>query len=374
VFSEKINLKKIVLGENIFLSLTLFFLPISIGLSSLTLAFSLAYAIYTLVVNFKILNKYQKIYLGISFFFFLLIFLNSFFTDGYKLLLKYLPLMFIPIISMPIIFDRWKKASYLRYLNYGILFSVLISIGRYLFNDHNEFTYRTLEILLNVHPTYYSLFLLISINHFLFGTDLIKRKNLFLLLFFIGLVVFIRSRIALISLVVIGFIYLLYSFKSKKAFIGVFLFLGLLTTSLFVSGTIKGKTTFKLALTERIQIWESSYELVKEKPLLGYGIDEEFNELGRNFLFNGKLNLLDERFNSHNIFLSILIQIGVLGLLIGLIIFIFPLIKRPLSVEFLSYLIIIGICGLTESYIHRHWGIIIVLITGVYAVKIGVKH
>ncbi len=374
MFSEKINLKKILLGENIFLSLTLFFLPISIGLSSLTLAFSLAYAIYTLVVNFKILNKYQKIYLGISFFFFLLIFLNSFFTDGYKLLLKYLPLMFIPIISMPIIFDRWKKASYLRYLNYGILFSVLISIGRYLFNDHNEFTYRTLEILLNVHPTYYSLFLLISINHFLFGTDLIKRKNLFLLLFFIGLVVFIRSRIALISLVVIGFIYLLYSFKSKKAFIGVFLFLGLLTTSLFVSGTIKGKTTFKLALTERIQIWESSYELVKEKPLLGYGIDEEFNELGRNFLFNGKLNLLDERFNSHNIFLSILIQIGVLGLLIGLIIFIFPLIKRPLSVEFLSYLIIIGICGLTESYIHRHWGIIIVLITGVYAVKIGVKH
>ncbi|WP_405400111.1 O-antigen ligase family protein [Maribacter sp. Asnod2-G09] len=367
-------MKKILLGENIFLSLTLFFLPISIGLSSLTLAFSLAYAIYTLVVNFKILNKYQKIYLGISFFFFLLIFLNSFFTDGYKLLLKYLPLMFIPIISMPIIFDRWKKASYLRYLNYGILFSVLISIGRYLFNDHNEFTYRTLEILLNVHPTYYSLFLLISINHFLFGTDLIKRKNLFLLLFFIGLVVFIRSRIALISLVVIGFIYLLYSFKSKKAFIGVFLFLGLLTTSLFVSGTIKGKTTFKLALTERIQIWESSYELVKEKPLLGYGIDEEFNELGRNFLFNGKLNLLDERFNSHNIFLSILIQIGVLGLLIGLIIFIFPLIKRPLSVEFLSYLIIIGICGLTESYIHRHWGIIIVLITGVYAVKIGVKH
>lgn len=303
---------------------------------------------------------------------FLYILANSLFNNGFHLSIKYFPIVFMPILAMPIKRGIDKRTNYFRYLKYGLIITLFLGAIRFLVSDNKEISYENIELFLNVHPTYFSLFALIYINHCLFTMKravFSKLTRFAYVSFLILVVLLIRSRIAVIALVCLITYWFYFGLQIRKRYLVLFFLIGVATSFIIVNSNIKGKTTFSLALTERFQIWESSIDLILEKPVFGYGVDNELDQLSKDFFNKAKLNLMDERYNSHNSYLSTTIQLGALGLSLGFFSMISPVAFLKSKEEYMGFLLICGICALTESFIHRHWGVILVLIAAVYVHK-----
>jgi hypothetical protein len=360
------------LKENFFLSATLFLLPISVGISSYALIGALAYSLCGLILNTNKTITGVNQHFGLCLIAFAYIVFNCWLNNSWQLLPRYIPIVFLPVIAFSTKLEDLKDVDYFKYLNLGLIISVLLALSRYIVSSEKAINYLAIEGYLSVHPTYFSLFLILSINNIIFNLKELNKSKFVLLSFFTAIVLFVQSRIALIALGATVLVYLLQalSFHKKKGH--VFLFaIGLFLSIFVVQGKIQGKTTFEFALAERFQIWNSAVNAISEKPFIGYGTDREYDVLGKDYFFNAKLNLLDERYNSHNNFLSISLQLGVIALFLLVLVFIFPFVKYEFKTEYFSFLLIVILFSLTESLIHRHWGLIIVLIGGIYAGKMA---
>ncbi|MFA6027293.1 MAG: O-antigen ligase family protein, partial [Ignavibacteriaceae bacterium] len=95
-----------------------------------------------------------------------------------------------------------------------------------------------------------------------------KRKNIAFLIIMIAGLVFTRNRASILALIGSGFLYVLSRFKNnKKILIG--LITGLIVLFIgFIS--IYGADTRSLG--SRLTTWDSSLEMIKENPILGYGL------------------------------------------------------------------------------------------------------
>ncbi|MCF8714892.1 O-antigen ligase family protein [Joostella atrarenae] len=364
-------LKDKLLENNLFFYLTLLLIPITVGLSSITLALSFIYGLIAFLINRKDVTLEIKRYFIISCVLFLYLIFSALYyanKDGPSLniLLKYLPVLFIPFYDLSI-----KKRTNLRtstdcfiYLFVGILISLIIGVFRLCYYGYS-FNYSNIEDILGIHPVYISMFILICINYLFYRNDSFK---FFLILLFITSIILIRSRTSILVLVIIIGYNFLVSLKSNYqkiiiVFISIIVFVILVYYLNYVDHT---KTSFLWALNERFQIWESSFYLFTERPILGYGLGNEYYELSQSFFIETKYNLMDGRVNSHNIFLSQLIQTGIIGLLLMITVFVYPLLGKINKFEYLGFLMIVFICGFTESYMYRHWGVLPILICGLY--------
>lgn len=134
------------------------------------------------------------------------------------------------------------------------------------------------------------------------------------------------------------------------------------TLSNFGLGTEKyvseiGSDYHKMSL--RTMLWSSSFELIKSKPILGFGPNGSQKFLEEQYQRNGYSNL--EGFNSHNQFLTTTLNHGVVGLFSLLSIFIvlaYHAIKKK-NWQQLLCIVVLFLAFNTESILVRQKGVFV---------------
>ncbi len=286
------------------------------------------------------------------------------------------------IIKMLVVF---QISVFLKCIEYLYIFlkkhnlTQLFDINNYnipLFRDYVQ-----TNSLLEIHPTYFSSFLLFSFIISLYNLLTLKKKStqhiLFNLIISLNSVFFIflfSSKIILLALL-LSLIVLLYTLKThyKKYNIQIYAFILItLGICLFKSKDLLYKRFNEIkteinkpiegdyhnSINIRVAIIKCSIKLIKQVPFWGYGkyLKEELNICySKNFKsdFYKKNN-----YNTHNFYLNTYLYGGVIFSLVFLIymIVIYNYIKHSKLALMIFFSILI--INLTENYFSRHFGII----------------
>jgi O-antigen ligase len=265
----------------------------------------------------------------------------------------------------------------------------LFSIDKDLFNYFHTSFHFTNPI--GIHPSYIGMFVLISLAILLFVNDFCSR---WWKLLFVGIlslsILFLNSRLiqGLYFLLLIIYLWQLFKLKFKRLRIVIVsittvLLLGaLLFFTLFKNTYLYQRLTKEMAWElsyevgtkynrngsgdSRLARWDAAVELIKQKPILGYGVSMESKVLKQKYVEMEMFTAANEGYNAHNQFLGFSIEGG----LIALILLCFYLgsnlveaVKSKRSLELFFYLSIISIC-LVENYLLRNAGITFVSFFG----------
>jgi O-antigen ligase len=109
----------------------------------------------------------------------------------------------------------------------------------------------------------------------------------------------------------------------------------------------------------RLARWYAAADLIKEKPIAGYGSGSEIPLLKDEY-FNRKLySAYLNGFNAHNQYLSFLIKTGVVGLFIYLITLLYGVreANRSRNVVFMSFMMLIAVVSFSENMLDVNKGI-----------------
>ncbi|MFK8059282.1 MAG: O-antigen ligase family protein [Polaribacter sp.] len=230
--------------------------------------------------------------------------------------------------------------------------------------------------LFEIHPTYFSSFLLVSFTMSLFWFFKAKILNTFNILICVFFLFLFSSRVIIIILILslVAFLIQLI-FKNKKnykVYALVFISLVTLVFSLFNSSVVRER--FKELKTEikkpivgdyynstntRIAIYKCDFILLKSLPIFGYG-----NTLQQ------KLNLCYKEnndsdfytisvFNTHNYYFNLILYGGFLFFIVFLIYFVVIFIKLKHSLLALFIFFQFLTINLTENFLSRHYGIVL---------------
>ncbi|HTB53564.1 MAG TPA: O-antigen ligase family protein [Ferruginibacter sp.] len=243
-----------------------------------------------------------------------------------------------------------------------------------------EFINQNFSQPLDLHATYFSMYVALSLSTFLFLL-IEERSALKILIYSICLVILLFGLIQLSSRSVIIAIFMIVFFafplvvlRSKRR-IKYLLIVVLLATIFYC--IISNIPSFKYRFTNelrddltqpsttnkltepRLVRWQAVTELIKRSPIIGYGTGAEIPILKEKY-FEKKLyfSYISE-FNAHNQYLSFLLNLGILGC--GLFLFIlcyaFSVGSRNKDILLLSFLIIIVVTAVSEDILNVNKGI-----------------
>ncbi|MFT4644289.1 MAG: O-antigen ligase [Planctomycetota bacterium] len=300
----------------------------------------------------------------------------------------------VALVLIPFVFwcrggmDTKLYSEVTKYFILGVLTSCVLSLSISLIaffqtGDINHFTYYELAETIDLHPTYFSLFILTAL------VFLSKQRNISNLFKFIisltclATLMLLQSRIALFGLT--GLIIYSYLNTSTKFFKKLILFGSIIIVLIGINSTdlssriievvdfepsLEAVGTFdENGINQRFWLWSAAFGQIKERPLLGYGLGAQRNlfkwQVQKGFLqqeFNYELflagkNLSDK--NLHNQYLQLWYEGGVLGLLLFLMALISMFYKHNKNKSFgkLSVLLIFSIFLITENMMARQMGI-----------------
>lgn len=227
------------------------------------------------------------------------------------------------------------------------------------------------------HPTYYSLYILLSsLSIILF----IRKWYIQALCLAVNIptVIFLGSKAVILTLFIVFLALLFLNWKAKKSqAIVLLLILPLTLLGVFVfSNTVhrfnqslnsltNSKETVYLSTDKRIIMWKSVFDLPLTSLIVGNGNIHGYEKLRE----RTGLNL-----NTHNQYLEALLCAGLLGLLLlivllgGLFFVDFSARKNQLLILFI---IMIGINIFFENLLNRQWGIVFVTFFMSYIYKLG---
>jgi len=306
-------------------------------------------------------------------------------------------LVYLPFLIFPLLFafkpsyinnDLKRKSLFVFQISvllqsfiYVVFFLVNNPISKFFYVRNNIPFFREYvseNYLFEIHPTYFSSFLLVSFTVSLFS--LIKKKrnifailNMTIMVFFI--ILFSSRMIVLILLLTIVFsgIYLILQRGIKKSAFIIFSSLVLLAILIFPVKNIIGKrfTEIKTEINKpivgeyynstntRIAILKCSFIVLKEAPFFGYGnlLQEKLNNCYKE---NNNSNFyLKHTFNTHNYYINLVAYGGWTFFLLFIIylFYIYKKIKYSVLGLFLGtqFLLI----NITENYFSRHYGIVL---------------
>lgn len=353
-------------------------------------------ALLTLIYNIqsKEKNKVKKEIILITtlpFWMFLLHELLSFDLNLERMLL-HLPFLILPLIfayKPKYITSEFKKKSLnifqisvvLQSVVYMVLFLKNNPLNKLFYVRNNIPFFREFvseNYLFEIHPTYFSSYLLISftVSAFL----LIKNRkrvvhfiNLFISTFFIFL---LSSKMVVLTLaltIVFIAIYLMVHIKIKHKLL--FLLAGLIVLSVIIypaknvigSRIQEVKTEFNKPIVgdyynstnTRIAILKCSMILLKEVPFFGYG-DQLQSQLNNCYKKNNESDFyLKHTFNTHNYYINLVTYGGWVFLLLflGYLFYLYKQINYSVLGLFLFFQFLT--INLTENYFSRHFGIVL---------------
>ncbi len=309
-------------------------------------------------LNFKRLLKWNGLYLLTLFFLILTfgVFYSINMAQGQKDIVRHLPFLIYPAAIRQIGF--WQRGG--------------------IFNWYYFYRYDFLEIF-KQHPTYLSIFTLLSLSFLLFSKSqllLTKRFLYFSIILQTVAIIFYGSRIGYIIFFLILLTHFFKNLKSRKdanrvRYVLIFCF-GLVVL-FFISFNIpivKERLLYTLGYNYdykfnnnefikdsspeekgRLLLWQDAIDLIKEKPILGYGTGSTRDVLLQKYKKEGHTLFLENRFNAHNSYLELLLSGGIFLLLsyLLLIIILFLNSFRKGNLVLLSFTAIILLTSITET-------------------------
>lgn len=122
----------------------------------------------------------------------------------------------------------------------------------------------------------------------------------------------------------------------------------------------RGEEAFGHTLIQRIELWKTAWQIFKENPIIGVGTGDIPNAFEQKFAQNNS-PLLGSKLRSHNEYLSVMVSLGIVGILTFLFSIFYPPTKLklwnfPLFFWFLSF---ISISMLWEDTIETQVGVTI---------------
>ena len=355
--------------------------------------------LFTLISFFtkkeKVMPKKSTFLLMTPFFMFLIYEIFSGSMND-KTISKCLPFLIFPIIydigSSNLAIDKdlrrktlfaFQISTLLQSIIYVVFFLIHNPINKFFASDNNIPFFREYvagHYWFNIHPTYFSSFLLTSFTISLIALFYNKEKKLFnvinsfLMVFFILLfasrMIFILMLLTFLG--VLGLIVLKANRKQKTIIVSSSVAIGLLLIypcQKMLGKRLKEITTeinkpvsgeYYNSTNTRVVIFQCTYSLLKKVPFFGYGdslqkeLDTCYKDNYPNSVFYKK-----QQFNTHNYYLHLIGYGGWLFFVVFMI-FLFYIFKRlKCSILGLILLLQILIINLTENYFSRHYGIVL---------------
>lgn len=295
-------------------------------------------------IDFK--TKFKKSALLLPIIFFSTHLLAYFFTENTKealfsieLKLSFLILPFLVIQSKNTI-ERTNKILF-AFVSANIIALLICTINSFAhFFKHESFlTYN--EFCLFMHPSYFSMYLAFSVFILLLKfkelTSLLNNKVIIYttIVFLISGIYFAASKMGILTFfILVPLIILIQLYKGKK-FKTILLVAGtfILSSLFFIfSDSIPAArmrnvisvltTTQNIDKTTsesnavRLLIWKESFNLIKQKPILGYTPGDANDKLYQAYEQQGLTGALEKKLNAHNQFLQTSIGLGIFGFLL----------------------------------------------------------
>lgn len=377
-------------GSLFLLSFTIASFPIVASIASV--AFILLNLIYGFLNTENIRKVHFLKFLPVYIIFIILIISFIYSKDyniGLKILFKSQVLIVFPFVLWARgSVDKQIQMKAIKYFIYGVSISFFLSLSIAFYNfigsgNLSEFTYYELAETLELHPTYFSLFILTAMVFVFSGISKIFLFNAIFIGISVIFIILLESRIAFIGLLLVV-CYGIIRTKSiyQKAIIFGVLFLvligvlnsetlqnRLLEVSSFDTTSEEIGTFQENGINQRTWLWTNALEQIKDKPLFGHGLGSQNNYFGWqikkkllsedfNFEFNKAAISLSER-NLHNQYLHFIYESGILGLallLLGIFLMVIRFYKNKQTPQLLV-LILFAIFMLTENLFHRQMGI-----------------
>lgn len=297
--------------------------------------------------------------------------------DGVKNFQKQLPFLVFPLIFFSVEIGEKSKLTLLKYFSYGVLVSAgfaLLKASYFKLNNFGDyFYYDKLGQLLDIHTTYFAMYVLFALLYF--GNSIsqkaLKQKllNGLFIIFLLWFLYLLSVRVSIVALLVSGLILIFGNRKSIKPKT-IFLMLGgvlLLVLFYFTPNFQKrfnAKTPEGVAISDvdtRTVHWQSALEVIGQNNLvLGAGTGDGHSRLYDQYLKNGFETGYIYQYNAHNQFLETALYYGLFGLLLLLAIIFFVLKKCYKEGNFLGIAIIVVqmVVMITESTLESQSGVV----------------
>ncbi|MEL0644335.1 O-antigen ligase family protein [Olleya sp. Ti.3.14] len=415
MISEKI--KYIKRPENL-LFLLVFFPVLPFGVSTILV---ILFVVASLIFNYKNINENYNNgalipFLKHTIFVLVLIFsliYSSNFSKGIEEIRKILPLILLPFVfffcyknqikkKIPVILNTFVFAN-LIYIIYLYNFIVLklspykefgfrneiypVKFVKSFFIPFNKILLKAIHVQyqppsLMFHKAYMSMFVLFSIFILVYQFSKTKKKMFKLvsvLLIFLFLVVLIHW-FSMPNIFVLGLMSVLFVFKflnKKIIFIGALVVSGiLLIASPFIKSKLNSNSIFNVNynqvtqfikntfsdsdkdLSGRAAINKCSIKLVKDSPLLGYGLGAANDVLLDCYEDSNFTSELKGKLNSHNNYFHLYLSGGILALLAFIYLIINGISVSKNSFLYLSFLVVIVVNMGFENILYRSHGIL----------------
>lgn len=261
----------------------------------------------------------------------------------------------------------------------------LYSIDKDILNFYHT-NYYFLRVL-DIHPSYYGMFVILGIaTVYFYKTFVSSFFNTLFIAVSLVVLLFINARVILFLFLALSIIFLIkWLYQRTNNLLKLFFYTGIVIALLgsvlfFVSkNTYAYQRVFKESLWEfnggvgtnynfsgkgdsRMARWHAAFNVIKRKPILGYGVFKEREVLQNEYIALNMISSFKSRYNAHNQFLGYTIEGGVLA---AFALFMFVLYNFYISIRnadllfFLFTLSLLSIC-LIENYLVRNAGIIFI--------------
>lgn len=303
---------------------------------------------------------------------------------GKEIVLK-IPFLILPFIIGSISWN-WKKFRFIMLLfivvvlgaslySFGLTYYRIFKPDLYdtqalLAHDWAYFSY-ILPQSINFHPPYYSLYIataLLLVYYLAFSRPqkrkgLSKGIGLLLIAYFSFFMALLSSRTCLVATVMVMALWVTFDLYRKGYLKVLLVFWTLLLALLFVAyfsfPYLRGKFENKSGVSIRSQIWNGSWQVIKENPVVGVGTGDIKAHLKAAYQQQGFTEGVSQMYNTHNQFLQTTVALGVFGLMGLLLCFAsagWEAFKNSDKLG-LSFLLIFIFCCLTEALLSRQHGI-----------------
>ncbi|WP_298542594.1 O-antigen ligase family protein [uncultured Aquimarina sp.] len=371
-------------------------LPLGINLPTPFLVVSIVLGLINIFKSGKKFDLDNKIVLLFPLYFIIMSF-SLFYTDnisdGLNILQRSLSLFLFPLIFLFVKEDASTVRKLFDFLLLGLVVSFFINFSINIYNSASiikgGFSFEIsmedltsfIEILTNgwnyfvgdefsklINPSYLSLYILLVLSYYLKNRLDTRLRTFIVVLLFLYL--FLLASIAAYMILVIMAILLTFNIKdkSRKHTMLIMLLLGLIVflnnprvfdfySKVKDFGNI---IEYDNSTSEKARLlsWDASIELIKEAPLLGYGIGDANDVLIKKYKELGYTYNYENKYNAHNQFLQTFLQTGVIGF--GVLVAIFVLLAMHLkrSRNEFSVFLILFISLIFESMLVRFNGIV----------------
>lgn len=172
------------------------------------------------------------------------------------------------------------------------------------------------DIIGNIHPTYFSYYIIFSVSILLVSarsmTLMPKYLTFFVVIFLLFNLTILASKSAIVF---ICLFFLFFLGRSKKIFF-IKIAILIITCVILVKSNevIKYRFTNMGSIVVKKEQWIASTEVILKNPAFGVGIGDKQTELIHQYLENGFTYSYSNKYNSHNEYLSTCISAGLIGL------------------------------------------------------------